>query len=304
MGGPVEQDFVRRLLDDEASIHHGDAVGVFGHHAQIVRDQDHGHSGLAPYLAQEVEDLRLDGGVERGRRLVGDQEIGLAGQRHGDHHPLVHAAGKLVGIVLEALARCRDADVVEKTQRLGAGRRALQSAMQAQRLLDLTADAVHRVEAGRRILEDEGDALAAHPFQGGRRRLEKIRAVENGLAGDAGALSEQAEDGEPGHALAAPGLTDQPDGFTAAHAQVDSVENTHRPGSDGEIDRQAMDVDQGFHDCSSVQKNGAGNGPAPGRRGQEPEKFPVRKSMANEGAAFHRMFLRLAVNAAFWCSTV
>jgi hypothetical protein len=47
---------------------------------------------------QQVEDLRLDGDVERGRRLVGDQQVRLAGQRDGDHHPLLHAAGKLEGV--------------------------------------------------------------------------------------------------------------------------------------------------------------------------------------------------------------
>ena len=57
---------------------------------------------LALQLAQQVEDLRLDRHVERGRRLVGDQQLRLAGQRHGDHHALAHAAGELVRIVVDA----------------------------------------------------------------------------------------------------------------------------------------------------------------------------------------------------------
>ena len=47
-------------------------------------------------LAEQVEDLRLDGDVERRGRLVGDQELGIAGERHGDHDALAHAAGELV----------------------------------------------------------------------------------------------------------------------------------------------------------------------------------------------------------------
>src|SRR3712207_7792710 len=61
-------------------------------------------STLFPYttlfrseLAQQVEDLRLDRHVEGGGRLVGDQDLGLAGDRHRDHHALAHAAGELVG---------------------------------------------------------------------------------------------------------------------------------------------------------------------------------------------------------------
>ena len=40
---------------------------------------------------QQVEDLRLDGHVERRRRLVGDEQFRVAGERHGDHHPLLLA---------------------------------------------------------------------------------------------------------------------------------------------------------------------------------------------------------------------
>jgi hypothetical protein len=47
-------------------------------------------------LSHQLQHLRLHGDVERRRRLVGDQHLGAAGQRHGDHHPLAHAAGQLV----------------------------------------------------------------------------------------------------------------------------------------------------------------------------------------------------------------
>ena len=45
-----------------------------GHDAEIVRDQDHGGAGALLQLQHQVEDLRLDGDVERGGRLVGDQQ--------------------------------------------------------------------------------------------------------------------------------------------------------------------------------------------------------------------------------------
>src|SRR5436190_209411 len=45
-------------------------------------------------LEQEVEDLRLDGHVECGRRFVGDQKLRPAGERHGDHDALVHPPGQ------------------------------------------------------------------------------------------------------------------------------------------------------------------------------------------------------------------
>jgi hypothetical protein len=53
-----------------------------------VGDEQHGHADLALQRLQELEDLRLDGDVERGRRLVGDQQVRLVGERHGDHDAL------------------------------------------------------------------------------------------------------------------------------------------------------------------------------------------------------------------------
>ena len=46
-------------------------------------------------VAQEVENLALDGHVEGGRRLVGDQELRPADERHGDHRALLHPAREL-----------------------------------------------------------------------------------------------------------------------------------------------------------------------------------------------------------------
>ena len=54
--------------------------------------------------ADQVEDLRLHGDVERGGRLVGDQQLRVADQRHRDHRALPHAAGELVRVVVDPLA--------------------------------------------------------------------------------------------------------------------------------------------------------------------------------------------------------
>ena len=51
---------------------------------------------------QQIQYLRLHGDIERGGRFIGEQQAGVAGQRHGDHYPLAHAAAKLVRILLQA----------------------------------------------------------------------------------------------------------------------------------------------------------------------------------------------------------
>ena len=107
MARAAEEGGDRRLLDLAAGVHHHDALGHLGHHAEVVGDEDDRGAGLALELAHELEDLGLDGDVERGRRLVGDEQLGMAGERHGDHHALAHAARELVRILPRAAARAR-----------------------------------------------------------------------------------------------------------------------------------------------------------------------------------------------------
>ena len=76
---------------------------VFGDHAEVVRDQDDRRAGPLLHLVHQLEDLGLNRDVERGRRLVGDQQLRVARERHRDHHALAHAAGKLVRVVAQPL---------------------------------------------------------------------------------------------------------------------------------------------------------------------------------------------------------
>lgn len=71
-------------------------VGDLGHHHHVVGDEENGDVLLRLHRADEVEDLRLNGNVQRGRRLVGDQDLGAEREGHRDHDPLQHATGQLV----------------------------------------------------------------------------------------------------------------------------------------------------------------------------------------------------------------
>ena len=65
---------------------------------------------------QELEDLGLHHHVERGRRLVGEQHLRAAGERHRDRRPLAHAARELVRVAVGA--RARDPDQLEQLAHL------------------------------------------------------------------------------------------------------------------------------------------------------------------------------------------
>ena len=91
--------------------------------------------------------LGLDGDVEGGGRLVGDQDVGAVGQRHRDHHPLALAAGELVRVGAEALLGVADADLGQELEDAGAGRGAGQALVQREALAELLLDGVQRVQA-------------------------------------------------------------------------------------------------------------------------------------------------------------
>ena len=70
-------------------------------------------------LLELLQDLALHDDVERGRRLVHHDQLGLERERHRDHDALAHAAGELVRVRAHALAV--DADELEQVARAGQG---------------------------------------------------------------------------------------------------------------------------------------------------------------------------------------
>ncbi len=66
------------VLDDLAGVHHADVGAHLGDHPQVVGDQEDRHPQPCLEVAHQVQDLGLDGDVERGRGLVGDQQLGVA----------------------------------------------------------------------------------------------------------------------------------------------------------------------------------------------------------------------------------
>src|SRR5271154_6899005 len=61
-----------RLLHHACCVEDRHVVGVLGDDSKIVRDENYGEAEADLQLADQIENLRLDGDVERGGRLVGD----------------------------------------------------------------------------------------------------------------------------------------------------------------------------------------------------------------------------------------
>ena len=95
-------------LDNLAGVHERHAVGHLRDHRQVVGDQQHGHLLGLLQGAQQIQNLRLDGHVQRGSRLVSDHHIGLSGQRNGHHDALLLPARHLKGVAVNAPCRLRN----------------------------------------------------------------------------------------------------------------------------------------------------------------------------------------------------
>ena len=226
VSGFFEQVVDARVLDHAAGIHDRHAVRDLGHHAEVVRDEQdaHVHLGLEP--AQQIEDLRLHGHVQRGGGLVGDQHGRVEASASAIMTRWRGAARHLVRVLVDAPFGGRDLHAFQHLasalERIGAG-----TAFVLQHGLgELVAHRVQRVQAGHGLLEDHGDLGAADAAQRGRRGLGQVmlRALavaeqDPAFLDAAGRLGQEAHDGQAGHRLAGAGFAH--DGQRLAAGQVE-----------------------------------------------------------------------------------
>ena len=93
------------LKHEFPGVHDGYTVTDPRNGTKVMADIDHRSPGFCRQISQQLEDVGLRGNVEAGRRLVEQQNIRLARQRHGDGNPLLLTARKLVGITVQQFLR-------------------------------------------------------------------------------------------------------------------------------------------------------------------------------------------------------
>ena len=97
--------------------------------------------------------------------VVGSSAISKSGslaKRHGDHDALALAAGELMRIACEPGLRIGNADLGEQFEDAPARGLPGKSLVKQQDFGDLLLDGVQRIERRHRLLEDDGDVVAAH----------------------------------------------------------------------------------------------------------------------------------------------
>ena len=281
VAGALENIVPAAALDDFAFGHHADAVGHLAHDGEIVGDEHERHVALGLEALQQVEDLGLDCHIERGGRLVGDQQVRLVGERHGDHHPLALAAGKLVRIAVEPLFGVPQADLAQELQGLRPRPLAREALVQEQRLAHLPGDRVQRVQRGHRLLEDHGDAVAAHPAHDILARAHELLAVEadapRGVRGRR--IGQKLEQRKRGHRLAGAALADQRQGLAALDVEGDAAHGMHIRFVAPEIDPEVLDGQQRAHPASPLRGSKASRTASPMNTSSESSRASEKKAV-------------------------
>ncbi len=246
MLGSPQHLLLRTPLHTAPAVHHQHVVRDVGDDAEVVGDEDDRGAGLLLELLEQVHDLGLHGDVQRRRRLVGDQQRGVADQRHGDHRALAHTAGELVRIVVHPQIGLRDAHLGQHLHGPRPGLPLGGPGVLAVRLTDLLADGVVRREGGQRVLEDHGHLVAAQLFQFPFRRGEEVLPVEQDLALYLGVVGVvQSEDGQVGHGLAGAGLADDAEGPAALDVEGQPVDGLDHAVVGGEVHAQIAYGEEG-----------------------------------------------------------
>ena len=213
------------VLDGLTGVHDHDLLAGLGHNTQIVGDEDHG--GVQPLLQliDQAQHLGLNGHIQCGGGFVGKDQLRLAGQRNGNDNALLHAAGKLMGIL--HLALCRDAHQLHHFVHTGFQlSSALLRMVDLQHLHDLSPHGHHRVQGRHRILEDHGYYTAAHGtdlFLGSIQHIHTVQ-LDGAVGHKTDAFRQKLDDAQGCGGLTGTGLTHQTQRLAVVQIQVQTID--------------------------------------------------------------------------------
>ena len=198
-------------------------------------------------LAQQDQHLDLHRGVERGGRLVGEQQARAAGQRDRDHRALPQAARQLVRIGLQAALRRGNLDQLQQLQRARHAGLVRAALVAHHRLGDLVADGVDGIERRHRLLEDHRDGRSRAPRVSCAlaQRADVVvadahaaRPAPRGACGSSRISARIVTD------LARAGLADDAEHLAGRQLEGDAVDGLHRRLAADELDREVLDLDE------------------------------------------------------------
>ena len=253
MLGVVEDVVYAGAFDNATQIHDGHLIAHLRHHTHVVCNKHDGRAVLGLQVAHQFQNLRFSRHIQRGGRLVGDQQHWRARQRHGDHGALPHATRKLMRVRIGNALRVGHTDLVEDVNRAPTRLFFILGLMQQDSLFDLHANGEHRIERGHRLLEDHRDVVAANgthliavlvQAQNIDRFIFVSILFEEDLAAFVFANGRgELHDSQASLALAAARLADDAQHLAAWDVETNAVERPHRANGGVEVHLQILYAD-------------------------------------------------------------
>ena len=217
--GLREQLAHRCILDQLARIEHGHALTEARDHAEVVRHVEHRRAAGVDQFFDQVEDGRLGGRVEVGRRLVEQEQRGRAAERHGDQHTLCHAAAQLVRVTGGDALRVGQSHPAQQGEDLRLPFTPIETTWQG--FGQLLADTQGGVERAQRVLRHEPQVVVPDALERLALRCEQVAPVEfDAAAAHTRVGREVAHDGEHQRGFAGAAFADDAIGLAGAHGQL------------------------------------------------------------------------------------
>ena len=213
----LEQGIGVRAFHDPPEIHDDDTVAQMLHYAQIMADEQVGECQTLAQIHEEIENLRLNGNIQSGYRLVTDDELRLDREGAGDPDPLALTAGELMRIA--ALEAAIQAAAVQHIVHIVGELRARDDAVDQRCFTDDVGDPHTRIQGREGILKN-------HLYL--ERRLPRLRVCrpQNGAASKQDVAFAGLQDSSHHSAqggLSTAGLTHQTDHLALSDDQIDAV---------------------------------------------------------------------------------
>ena len=250
----VGEDFLHgALFHYAACVHDNNIVGHLRNNAEVMGDEHDGRVDAVLQVAQQIQNLGLNRHIKRRGRLIRNDDLGVAGQRHSDHDALTHTAGQLMREHRVDTLAVSNADHLEHLDRalFDVLFRLALTLMQGNDLIDLGADAEHGVQAGHRLLKDHRNIVAAqtlHLFGGGLGNIVGLAIAQIQADGALDDLAlralQQLHQGQAGDGLAAAGLADNAHGLADGHLKRDAVHALDNTGVGEEVGVQVVKLDR------------------------------------------------------------
>ena len=213
------------VFDEAAVAHDREVRADGGEHGEVVADHQQGDPAFGDEAGQAGEDLLLHDDVEGRGRLVGDDDVGFAGERHGDHDPLLLPAGELVRIRIRL--RRFEVDFSEEFEHPVAA--LLRSRPRVLRMVfegfdDLTPDLADGIERVQGTLEDDRGLRPSDGTDLTEVQLPDVLTAEEDPTVEARRLRQQAQSRHDQRRLPRAGLPRNAQGGTGRQIEADVLD--------------------------------------------------------------------------------